>query len=352
MSLAQQAADMLASDEGFRNQFDRNHPDFHGDLSRVVDTGGSRVPEWGKDHANWKALAVREDEPKTLDSYGPEWDAAVELRSNLETLKNHVQGLCAPLEAVVKAQEKITALETLIESQAPPDQAEIDAAKEAPAYIAAEKFEGKKAGMAFGTGPQGVGYYSQLEAYEKKAKDAVKAEKANARKRKALEKQVAQCSQKLESTAVTTLRATLCCVDGTKFQGLRKKVERLIDEALKGGMSQQHYREKWSVALKRVTEEIFRAFSVTMLKVVKELKQKAIDEGILKLEPPPVVPAEAATVDAEKENSDPEQPAMTPLGCGEGTALVLNAEQLSTLKDLLAGNEKALSYLSQIESSP
>lgn len=30
MSLAQQAADMLASDEGFRNQFDRNHPDFHG----------------------------------------------------------------------------------------------------------------------------------------------------------------------------------------------------------------------------------------------------------------------------------------------------------------------------------
>ena len=30
MSLAQQAADMLASDENFRNQFDRNHPDFHG----------------------------------------------------------------------------------------------------------------------------------------------------------------------------------------------------------------------------------------------------------------------------------------------------------------------------------
>ena len=29
-SLAAQAADMIASDAGFRNQFDRNHEDFHG----------------------------------------------------------------------------------------------------------------------------------------------------------------------------------------------------------------------------------------------------------------------------------------------------------------------------------
>lgn len=347
---------MLASDAGFRNQFDREHPDFHGDLSRDVDIGGSRIPEWGKDHANWKKLAVREDEPKTLDSYGPDWDAAVELRTNLEMLKKQVQGLCAPLEAVVKAQEKITALEKMIAAQLPPDEAEVAAAKEAPAYIAAEKFDSKKPGMAFGTGPEGVGYYSQHEAYEKKAKDAVKAEKANARKRKALEKQVAQCSQKLESTAVTTLRAGMCCVDGTQFKGLRKKIERLIVEALAGGMSQQHYREKWSVGLKRVTEEIFRAFSVTMLKVVKELKQKAIDEGILKLEPPPVVPDEAGT-ESEKENSDPEAadaPAMTPRECaGEeqpAAALTLSAEQLAALKGLLAGNEKALNYLGQIES--
>lgn len=297
---------------------------------------------------------MREDEPKTLESYGPEWDAAVELRSNLETLKKHVQCLCAPLEAVVKAQEKISALDALIEAQGPPEQAEMDAAKEAPAFIAAEKFEGKKAGMAFGTGPQGVGYYSQLEIYEKKVADAAKAEKVNARKRKALEKQVVQCSQKLESTAVSTLRATLCCVDGTQFQGLRKKVERLITEALVGGMSQQHYREKWSVGLKRVTEEIFRAFSVTMLQKVKALKQKAIDDGILKLEPPPVVPAAAAAADSDKENSDPKQAAMTPRGCegGEEVALTLNPEQLATLKTLLAGNEKALQYLSQIVSSP
>ena len=29
-SLAAQAADMIASDAGFRNQFDREHEDFHG----------------------------------------------------------------------------------------------------------------------------------------------------------------------------------------------------------------------------------------------------------------------------------------------------------------------------------
>ena len=149
------------------------------------------------------------------------------------------------------------------------------------------------------------------------------------------------------------MRASLCCVDGTQFQGLRKKIERLIDESLAGGMSQQHYREKWSVALKRVTEEIFRAFSVTMLKKVKELKKKAIDDGILKVEPPPVVPAAPGAAESDKENSDPTEPAMTPRDCAGGeTALTLSAEQLTTLKGLLVGNEKALQYLSQIESSP
>ena len=30
---------MLASDEGFRNQFDRDHPDFHGDVARAESYG-------------------------------------------------------------------------------------------------------------------------------------------------------------------------------------------------------------------------------------------------------------------------------------------------------------------------
>ena len=318
-----------------------------------MDLGGGRIPEWGKDHTNWKKLAVRDDEPVMPESFGPDWDQAVALRTNLEHLKKELQALCAPLEAVVKAQEKIIALEALIKTQGPPPQADVDAAKAAEAYIACEKFDGAKPGMAFGTGPEGPGYYNQLEAYEKKAADALKAEKGNVRKRKALDKQVAQCTQKLESTAITQLRERTKCVDGTQFKRLRPKIERVIAEALVGGMTQQHYREKWSVGLKRVTEDIFRAFSVTMLKVIKEFKQKAIDEGILKVEAPPVVPDAVGT---EKENADPvERVPMTPRdGCPEeaaaAAALTLSAEQVATLKGLLAGNDKALLYFAQIES--
>ena len=331
-SLAQQAADMLASDEGFRNQFDRNHPDFHGDVARAVDTGGSRVPEWGKAHANWKELAVREDDDAPLESYGPEWEAAVALRDSMGELKKAVQGLCAPLEAVVKAQEKLNGLDALIKAQeAPPSAEELAAAKEGPEFIAAEAFDGAKPGFAFKTGEQGVGYYSQAAVLQKQLTAATRAEKANARKRKALDKQIASCTAKLESTAVTTLRERMCCVDGTEFARLRPKMEKLITEALAGGMSQQHYREKWSVGLKRVTEEIFRAFSVTMLARVKDLKTKAT--------------AAANTHDAPaagKENS--------PSGVEEeGVALTLSAEQVATLKGLLAANEKALSYLCQLE---
>ena len=42
-----------------------------------MDLGGSRIPEWGEAHTNWKKLAVREDEPVMPESFGPDWDAAV-----------------------------------------------------------------------------------------------------------------------------------------------------------------------------------------------------------------------------------------------------------------------------------
>ena len=66
-----------------------------------------------------------------------------------------------------------------------------------------------------------------------------------------------------------------------------------------------------------------------MLARVKDLKNKA---------------TAAAAHDAPaagKENS--------PSGVEEGVALTLSAEQVTTLKGLLAANEKALSYLCQLE---
>ena len=51
---------------------------------------GARVPAEMKAHANWTALAVREDDDAAAAGYGPEWEEACQLRESMAALKKAV----------------------------------------------------------------------------------------------------------------------------------------------------------------------------------------------------------------------------------------------------------------------
>jgi hypothetical protein len=106
-SLAARAQEMLDSDSEFRAQFDRSSASYHGhnrpkDYLEPVPLNlpggqGARVPTEMKAHANWTALAVRDDgegggagSGGAATSYGPEWEEACRLREAMAALKKAV----------------------------------------------------------------------------------------------------------------------------------------------------------------------------------------------------------------------------------------------------------------------
>jgi hypothetical protein len=269
------AEDMLLNDEAFRAQFDRDSETFHGDLLRDVNTGEKLIPEGMEAHTNWKNLAINDDNDKEND-FGEEFRSISELRDRMNGLKKSVQALCMPTDTLVKARAKVAALEiTAGGGTDMPSDADLEAAAAGPEYIAAEAFDGARPGFAFGTGEHGQGYYNQGEKLKKAKAAATRA--ANGAKRKVAQAQkgVVTAQKRLEGT-VQSLRVATQCLEGTQFSSgslnLNSSIERLVAEALDSELTEQKFKERWSVDLKRVTEACFSSHN-SLLTRLKEIKR-------------------------------------------------------------------------------
>jgi len=299
---------MLESDGAFREQFDRSSENFHGkdrpeEYLKPVPLNGAKIPEKMEAHRDWKKLALRKDEPAAPLDLGPEHAAACKLRDDLLKLKKCLIALCSPLEAVVKANDKLAEIETFAatEKAAPISKEDLATLEQMPDFVPKDEFEGARSGFSFKLGPQGTGYYNMSKEMKAMEAGAARSQKAVERKRKTLQKQVDQATKRLETQAVAELSEQLFCVDGTKFR-LRKKIEALIKLALAGGMSLKTYREDWSVQQKRLTEQIFRYHSVDMLAEIKALKNAAGFSLVVPLETTTL----NSTAETNKENAAPE----------------------------------------------
>ena len=293
-NFAQQAAEMLESDANFRAQFDRDHPDFHGDIKQAVDTGGARIPEGMEAHKNWKALAVRDDGNKENESIdlGSEYGKISKLRDQLGELKKAVQALCLPTDMLCKARTKVSTVE--VPAAAANTAAEIEAASSAPDFIAAEAFDGAKPGMAFANGPQGNGYYNQAKTLAQAQAGAARAAKAAGRKRAQAAKGVATAEKRL-AVVVDTLRSKCKCVEDSEFSKVGALVESLIADATSDTLTEKTYKEVWSIALKRCTEKVFHCY-MGLLDRLKAIK-RAQGVGVV-----PLVVPEALVGRAEPES--------------------------------------------------
>uniref|UniRef100_A0A7S1N2L4 Uncharacterized protein n=1 Tax=Eutreptiella gymnastica TaxID=73025 RepID=A0A7S1N2L4_9EUGL len=105
MSTTQLVQDILDSDEGFRKQFDKNDPSYHGGDTTVVRTGGASVPKGMEAHANWQDLP--ETAPAAPVDYGPEVARLMALRSNYDQLKKTMTGLPMAVDLISKGSQKL-----------------------------------------------------------------------------------------------------------------------------------------------------------------------------------------------------------------------------------------------------
>lgn len=86
----------------FAKQFDRDAPEFHGDIKAAVPTGGQRVPEsmGGKDAANWRDLP---EAPIAIEpEYGPEYHEVMGQYEKLNQAKKAISTLNKPVENAMK----------------------------------------------------------------------------------------------------------------------------------------------------------------------------------------------------------------------------------------------------------
>ena len=311
MSVAQQLQDMIDSDDQFRAQFDPASEHWHGDanLEPVNADPVKKIPKGMEAHKNWQAFKEQEapdfsvacnlPSAAAAETFGAKFEALTTLRAQMTTLKKAVQSMCAPVDKVVTAKEKLAKLDAecaaaAAKAAAPEPEASGAAAAalpaDAPEFVACAAFDGARPGYAFKTEEQGVGYYllkGPTEA-EKKAARAAEArrEKADARKRARLQKVVdKECKTRDETFA--KLRETAACVRDTKYHSLEGKIGALMADGLKE-MTVKQFREGLSVRVKRTTEICFR-YSDNILVDLKKIKAEAgvrpedkavADEGI------------------------------------------------------------------------
>jgi len=94
--------DLAESGAQFAEQFDRNHPNFHGGLTTAVPMGGSRVPEsmGGEAYGNWRDLP---EAPIALeDDHGEEYHKWMEMHTRLNTCKKAIAVVNKPVEMAMK----------------------------------------------------------------------------------------------------------------------------------------------------------------------------------------------------------------------------------------------------------
>lgn len=94
--------DLAESGAQFAEQFDRNHPTFHGGLTTEVPMGGSRVPEsmGGEGYADWRALP---EAPIALeDDHGEEYHKWMGIYDRLNKCKKAIAVVNKPVEVAMK----------------------------------------------------------------------------------------------------------------------------------------------------------------------------------------------------------------------------------------------------------
>jgi len=107
MSVSSYANDILESDASFRNQFDPDHPSYHGKgdssnhSSKAVPTGNDkRVPD------SMKGPEILASGAERVIDYGKEYVVLMDKRKALEDLKKEISKVCPPIERILKLQEK------------------------------------------------------------------------------------------------------------------------------------------------------------------------------------------------------------------------------------------------------
>eukprot|EP00918_Siedleckia_nematoides_P022766 GHVU01049027.1.p1 GENE.GHVU01049027.1~~GHVU01049027.1.p1 ORF type:complete len:272 (+),score=53.73 GHVU01049027.1:78-818(+) len=101
------AEDMLESDSAFREQFDRESPNFHNGVTTLVPTGGQRVPDGmaaGEEASRgWQALPEVQSAAPDPRSFGEEYFHVHTYRALLDPLKKRVKELPKHQEVVTAA---------------------------------------------------------------------------------------------------------------------------------------------------------------------------------------------------------------------------------------------------------
>mmetsp|Transcript_63376 Transcript_63376/g.136319 ORF Transcript_63376/g.136319 Transcript_63376/m.136319 type:complete len:251 (-) Transcript_63376:81-833(-) len=123
----------------FAKQFDRNDPEFHGDIKPAVPLGGASVPEsmGGAAAANWRDLP--EVQATIEPEYGPEYHALMDTYERINRCKKAISVLNKPVENAMKVRLQYKDAQgddrTACESRLKGEEAKRDGALDAAAVI-------------------------------------------------------------------------------------------------------------------------------------------------------------------------------------------------------------------------